>query len=102
MIESELVLQFRGSRVETEEELAEIEDALEELLVEGEAWTGHEVTPHARYIVIATIDAAGTFERLLPFLESAGLMDALAAVVIGPDGGASTSLWPPKPPALPT
>ena len=95
MTDSELVLQFRGPRVETEDELGEIEDALEELLVDDEAWTGHEVTALARYIVIATSDGPATFARLLPFLESAGLAEGLAAVVIGPEGGAGTSLWPP-------
>ena len=39
----ELVLQFRGRRVETEDEVVEIEDVLDELLREAETVDDHEV-----------------------------------------------------------
>jgi len=90
----ELVLQFRGPRVETEDELAEIEDALFELLADGDTWTGHEVTRDVRNIVIDTRNAAATFARLLPFLERAGLVDAMAAGVRPEAATSYIALWP--------
>lgn len=90
----ELVLQFRGSRVETEDEIAEIEDALFELLGDGDTWTGHEITREVRNILIDTRDAAATFARVLPFLERAGLVDAMAAGVRPEDATNYVALWP--------
>lgn len=95
VLAGELVLQFRGPRVETEDEVAEIEDALFELLADGDAWTGHEITHDVRNIVFETHDGAATFARVLPFLERAGLVDALAAGVRGASATSYVALWPP-------
>lgn len=90
----ELVLQFRGTRVETEDELVEIEDALVEMLCNGDAWAGREVTPSARSIVIDTRDATATFARLLPFLERAGLTASLTAGGRAHGQPEFVGLWP--------
>jgi len=93
-IAGELVLQFRGAQVETEDEIAEIEDALFELLADGDTWEGHEIGPRARNILIATHDAAATLARVLPFLEEAGLIAAFHAGVRPHDSVDHVSLWP--------
>jgi hypothetical protein len=91
----ELVLQFRGPKVETEDEIVEIEDALFEVLEHGESWTGHDVSTAARNIVVETPDAQATFVRIAAFLTRAGLIDD---VVVGARALAGTefvTLWPP-------
>jgi hypothetical protein len=93
-IAGELVLQFRGAQVETEDEIAEIEDALVEILADGDTLEDHEIGPRARNIVIATRDAAATLARVLPFLEHAGLAAALHAGARDGDAGEHVSLWP--------
>ncbi|HTQ00517.1 MAG TPA: hypothetical protein VMN56_14420 [Casimicrobiaceae bacterium] len=90
----ELVLRFRGPRVETEEELVEIEDALFELLADGETWDGHEVGAQTRTISILTPDAPATLERIKPFLARAGLIGHVAAAARPLAGGVYTTLWP--------
>ncbi|MFO1303145.1 MAG: hypothetical protein U1F54_05395 [Burkholderiales bacterium] len=90
----ELVLQFRGRRVETEDEVAEIEDALFELLEDGERWDGHEVLAAARNISLTTNDAHATFARLTPFLSQAGLLDHVIAAARPLAADAFTTLWP--------
>jgi hypothetical protein len=90
----ELVLQFRGPRVETEDEVVEIEDALFELLADGESWDGHEVGVHARNILILTPDAPATFERIKPFLVRAGLIGDVAAAARPLAGETYATLWP--------
>lgn len=89
---SGLILQFRGRGVETEDELVEIEDALVELLAAGEALDGHEVSPGARNISVATADAHGAFTRIAPFLEHARLLDEVIAAALA--DGRYTVLWP--------
>lgn len=79
MATCELVLQFRGPRVETEDEVAEIEDVLIEILGDGETWQGHEISADSRNILIATDDAQATLARLRPFLERAGLFEHMVA-----------------------
>ncbi len=93
-IAGELVLQFRGPQVETEDEIAEIEDALFELLANGDAWEGHEIGAAARNIVITTRDAAATLARVLPFLEQAGLTAALRAGARAEGSTEHVLLWP--------
>jgi hypothetical protein len=91
----ELVLQFRGPKVETEDEIVEIEDALFEVLEPGESLAGHDVRAAARNIVVETPDAQATFARIAAFLTRAGLIDD---VVVGARALAGTSfvtLWPP-------
>ena len=90
----ELVLQFRGPRVETEDEVVEIEDALFELFAEGEAWEGHEIGTAARSIFVATDDAQATFARLSPFLLRAGLMEHVIAAARPTATERYTTLWP--------
>lgn len=90
----ELVLQFRGRRVETEDEIGEIEDALFELLEDGERWDGHEVLAGARNICVTTRDANATFARLTPFLSQAGLLDHVIAAARPLADGAYVTLWP--------
>ena len=91
----ELVLQFRGRRVETEDELIEIEDAMFELLGDGEAWDGHEVGVDARKITIVTNDAQATFDRLAPFLARAALIEHVVAAARPLRGDDYTTIWPP-------
>jgi hypothetical protein len=90
----ELVLQFRGSRVETEDEIVEIEDALFELLADGETVEGHEVGPAARNISVVTDDAEATFRRLAPFLARALLIDHVIAAARPVAADRYTLLWP--------
>lgn len=94
-IAGELVLEFRGRRVETEDEIIEIEDALVEVLPDGDALQAHEIESEVRRIVVTTRDATETLRRLLPFLERAGLADDLCAHArIRSDTG-GVRLWPP-------
>ncbi len=90
----ELVLQFRTRRVETEDEVGEIEDALFELLEDGERWDGHEVLAAARNISLTTRDPRATFARLAPFLSQAGLLDHVIAAARPLAEDAFTTLWP--------
>jgi len=90
----ELVLQFRGRKVETEDEVVEIEDALLEILESGESCAGRDVRASVRNIVVETPDAQATFERIAPFLSRAGLIDD---VVVGARAFATSTfltLWP--------
>jgi hypothetical protein len=90
----ELVLQFRGRRVETEDEIVEIEDALLEILEDDELWDGHEVLASARNISVTTRDPKATFARIAPFLASAGLIGHVVAAARPLAGEAFTTLWP--------
>ena len=90
----ELVLQFRGPRVETEDEVVEIEDVLHELLGEGEAVDGHEVGAHARNISVTTQDAEATFRRLAPFLEGASLIGSVVAAARRLTDDTYVLVWP--------
>ena len=94
MASYELVLRFRGRRVETEDELIEIEDALVELLVDGEALEGHEVGMDSRDICLGTDDAGATFARLAPFLARAALIDHVVAAARPLRGEEFTTIWP--------
>jgi hypothetical protein len=91
----ELVLQFRGPKVETEDEIVEIEDALFEVLEHGESWTGHDVSTAARNIVVETPDAQATFARIAAFLTRAGLIDDVVVGVRALAGTTFVTLWPP-------
>lgn len=97
----ELRLQFRGRRVEDLDEVLEVENALFEILAEGEEIDGHEVGAVARSITIVTGDAQATFFRLKPFLAEAKLLDetTVAMRVLSVDG--YTMLWPDAGPAAP-
>ncbi len=90
----ELVLQFRGRQVETEDEVLEIEDVLVELLEHGEALDGHEVGAHARNISLMTSDPHATFERIAPFLARASLIVEAIAAFRAVESDAYTVIWP--------
>ena len=90
----ELVLSFRGPRVETEDEIVEIEDALVELLERGEAWDGHAMRASSRDVSILTPDARDTFARVEPFLVRAGLIDHVTASARPLAGDRFVVLWP--------
>jgi hypothetical protein len=90
----ELVLSFRGRKVETEDEIVEIEDALFELLENGEAWDGHEMRAAARNVSVVTPDAQATFARLAPFLAGAGLIDHVTVAARPIAGDTFVTLWP--------
>jgi hypothetical protein len=90
----ELVLSFRGRKVETEDEIVEIEDALFELLETGETWDGHEMRDTARNVSVVTPDARATFARIAPFLSSAGLIDHVTVAARPLAGGTFVTLWP--------
>lgn len=92
-IAGDLVLRFHGTRVETADEVAEIEDALVEILAPGDTLADPEIASTARSIVIVTRNVQDTWHRVLPFLERAGLaaeLDAGARV-----NGAWSPLAPP-------
>ena len=91
----ELVLQFRGPKVETEDEIVEIEDALFEVLEFGESWTGHDIRAATRNILVETPDAQATFARVAVFLTRAGLIDDVVAGARPLAGTAFVTLWPP-------
>jgi hypothetical protein len=94
-----LVLQFRGRTIEDADEIAELEDALFEMLVDGEALAGHDVSAAARNVYVLTDDPTATFRRFEPFLARAGLTDGLVAAFRAPASDAYTILWPPAPTA---
>jgi hypothetical protein len=99
MAPSRLVLQFRGRAVEDADEVAEVEDALSEMLVDGGALAGHDITATARNMYVLTDDPAATFRRFEPFLARAGLADGLVAAFHAPASHAYTILWPDAPTA---
>jgi hypothetical protein len=90
----ELVLQFRGPAVETEDEVVEIEDVLFELLTGSETIDGHEVGAHARNISLLTADPRATFARMKPFLAQAHLVEHTVAAFRSPPAQAYTVIWP--------
>ena len=92
----ELVLSFRGRKVETEDEIVEIEDALFELLESGETWDGHDVRATARNVSVLTPDAHATFARIAPFLASAGLIDDVTVAARPLASDTFVTLWPRK------
>jgi len=89
----ELILQFRGREVETEDEIVAIEDVLVELLRDTETLDDHEVSVAARNILVGTSDPRATFARLAPFLARAALLDHVI-VAFGAPGDAYTVIWP--------
>ena len=89
-----LTLEFRGRSVENLDEVLEVEDALYELLADGEEMDGHEIAPHARRIFVVTADAAATFRRLRTFLRNANLLDEMTASAAPLAGGDPVTLWP--------
>lgn len=91
-----LVLRFHGRAVEDIDEVREVEDALSELLGDGEDVDGHEFAADAREIRIATADARATFAHIAPFLARAGLLDQTVAVVRSPPGERESVVWPPQ------
>lgn len=90
----ELVLQFRGRAVEDTHEVMEVEEALAEMLTEGEDLDGHDIAPSAREIRIATDDAEATFARIRPFLARAQLLDDTIAAARALPGERYWVLWP--------
>ena len=90
----ELVLSFRGRKVETEDEVVEIEDALFELLEGDEAWDGHDLRAAARNVSLVTPDARATFERIVPFLSRAGLIDYVIVAARPLATDTFVTLWP--------
>ncbi len=96
---SRLVLQFRGRAIEDADEVAEVEDALFEMLADGEALDGHDIFVAARNVYVLTDDPAGAFRRFEPFLARAGLADGLVAAYRPHAADAYTILWPHAPAA---
>ena len=94
MPDVQLVLQFRGTAVEDVDEVTEIEDALFEMLEDGEELDGHDVRAGARSIYVLTPSPEATFRRVLPFLARARLLDAVTAAFRPPGAAAFTILWP--------
>jgi hypothetical protein len=90
----ELVLSFRGRKVETEDEVVEIEDALFELLEAGESWDGHELRAASRDVCVLTPDAEATFARIAPFLSGAGLIEDVTVAARPLAGDTFVTLWP--------
>jgi hypothetical protein len=90
-----LTLAFHGQAIEDLDEVLEVEDALYEMLADGEEMDGHEIAPHARRIFIATSDAGATFARLHAFLRNARLLDGMTASARAIDGSDDVVLWPP-------
>jgi hypothetical protein len=90
----QLILQFRGRAVEDTDEVLEVEDALFEMLGEGEELDGHEIGAGTRNICIVTADAEATFGRLAPFLARANLIAAVIAAARPLPGERYTVLWP--------
>ena len=90
----ELVFSFRGRKVETEDEVVEIEDALFELLEPGETWDGHAMHAAARNVSVLTPDAQATFARIAPFLSAAGLLDHVTVAARPLAADTFVTLWP--------
>ena len=94
MPDVQLVLQFRGSAVEDVDEVLEIEDALFEMLEDGEELDGHDVRAGARNIYILSPSPEATFRRVEPFLARARLLVAVTAAFRPSGAAAFTILWP--------
>jgi hypothetical protein len=90
----QLVLQFRGTAIEDLDEVLEVEDALTEILDDGEVLAGHDIGSHARNIFVVTADVGATLARLLPFLERARLAGALTAATRPVNDDHYTIVWP--------
>jgi hypothetical protein len=90
----QLVLQFRGASIEDLDEVLGVEDALFEMLEDGEELAGHEIGTHARNIFIGTEDPDATLRRLTPFLERAGLLGALTVAARPVKEARYRILWP--------
>ena len=91
----ELVLQFRGPKVETEDEIVEIEDALFEVLELGESWTDMTSAPPRATSSSRHPTRKRRSRASRAFLARAGLIDD---VVVGARPLAGTdfvTLWPP-------
>ncbi len=95
MAAAQLILQFRGTAVEDVDEVTEVEDALFEMLVEGEELDGHDLRGAARNIYVLTGDPEATLARLLPFFARARLLPDLTAACRERAGNACTVLHPP-------
>jgi len=92
-----LTLEFRGRSVEDLDEVLEVEDALYEMLADGEEMDGHEIAAEARRIFLVTGNADATFRRLQPFLRNAMLLPEMTATARPLAGGAAVPLWPAVP-----
>ena len=92
MPDVQLVLQFRGTAVEDVDEVTEIEDALFEMLEDGEELDGHDVRAGARNIYILSPSPEATFRRVEPFLARA--LDAVTAAFRPSGAAAFTIHWP--------
>ena len=90
----ELVLSFQGRKVETEDEVVEIEDAIAEILELGERLDDHDVHASPRNVCVVTPDAQATFARVAPFLSSAGLIEHVTVAARPLGGGEFVTLWP--------
>ncbi|MEO8753409.1 MAG: hypothetical protein ABI624_12100 [Casimicrobiaceae bacterium] len=90
----QLVLQFRGDAIEDLDEVLEVEDALTEILDDGEVLAGHDIGTQARNIFVVTGDPGATLARLLPFLERARLAGALTAATRPVNDDLYSIVWP--------
>jgi hypothetical protein len=89
-----LVLQFRGRAIEDADEVAELEDALFEMLADGEALDGHDISAAARNVYVLTDDPTAAFRRFEPLFLRAGLADELVAAYRPHASDAYAILWP--------
>jgi hypothetical protein len=96
-----LTFAFHGRAVEELNEVLEVEDALYEMLADGEEMDGHEMAAQARRIFVLTDNGEATFRRLQPFLRNAGLLDEMTATAEPQDGGEVIVLWPAAPAPAP-
>lgn len=92
---SQLILQFRDRSIEDRDEVAQLEDALCEMLEGAEALDGSSITSAARNIFVVSEDPSATFARLLPFLAGAGLDTSVGAAIRREGEDTLTNLWPP-------
>jgi hypothetical protein len=90
----QLVLQFRGDSLADYDQMIAVEDHLTEELGDSADVDGHDVGSGETNIFIFTDDAAATFRRIKPLLQSMGRLEAVTAAFRTVEGDQSTVIWP--------
>jgi hypothetical protein len=90
----QLVIQFRGDRLEDFDALVALEDRLIEDLGSSAKVDGHDFGSGTANIFIFTTDPALTFWRARQILQTAGRLQSVTAAHGEADGNDYTVIWP--------
>jgi hypothetical protein len=90
----QLVIQFPEGLYDDLDEIAELEDRLDEQLLDAEV-DGHDIGSGEVNIFIHTNTPAETFEKAKNLMEDKGIdLDIIKAAYRGMDGNEYVPLWP--------